>query len=253
MAKKKRKRRTTPAGAAQNGSAPAPTPSATAAARREKKEAARLQRERAAKAQVRRGALRRGLIGGLVGLLVFFAISWFTNRAPAAKPYPRSAIDAGTAARCEDLQTPSANPERDHLASGEAHTYDQHPATSGAHDPSPLGDHGIYPAPVAETQAVHSLEHGSVIMYYRPSADPQGLSDTVVQALGPIATDSPATYLIPAPDLPDGTALAFTAWNKLVTCPAGIAADQATTIAQGFVDSFACTNNAPEGKNGDGC
>ena len=63
----------------------------------------------------------------------------------------------------------------------------------------------------------------------------------------------PATYLIPYPDLPTGTALAYTAWNKLVTCPKDITPDQATTIANGFVDSFACTNNAPEGKNGDGC
>jgi hypothetical protein len=54
-------------------------------------------------------------------------------------------------------------------------------------------------------------------------------------------------------DLPTGTALAFTAWNELVTCPKGITPDQATTIANGFVEAFACTNNAPEGKNGDGC
>ena len=60
-------------------------------------------------------------------------------------------------------------------------------------------------------------------------------------------------YLIPYPSLPDGTALAFTAWNKLLTCPAKITADQAATVAQGFIDSFACTNNAPEGKLGDGC
>ena len=47
--------------------------------------------------------------------------------------------------------------------------------------------------------------------------------------------------------------LAFAAWNKLLTCPAKITADQAGTVAQGFIDSFACTNNAPEGKLGDGC
>ncbi|MEP6758874.1 MAG: DUF3105 domain-containing protein [Actinomycetota bacterium] len=251
MAKKKRKRRAARAGATPEGSAL--TPSAASIARRERKEAARLQRERDAKAQVRRGALRRGLIGGLVGLIVFFAISWFTNRAPAARPYPQAAIDAGVAASCSELQTPSANPERGHLDPGEAHTYTDHPATSGIHDPTPLGSHGVFPSPVTETQAVHSLEHGSVIMYYRASSDTAGLNDATVQALGPIATSSPATYLIPYPDLPSSTALAYTAWNKLVTCPANIKPDQAVTIAHGFIDSFACTNNAPEGKNGDGC
>jgi hypothetical protein len=250
MAKKKRKRRPAPGNATQTG----PPPSAGAsAARREKKEAARLQRERAAKAQVRRGAVRRGLIGGLVGLLVFVGISWFTNRAPAAKPYPQTAIDAGLAASCADLQTPEVSPTNAHHPADEI-TYSQHPATAGDHDPTPLdGQPRIYTTPVVEARAVHSLEHGSVIMYYRASGEPGGLPQPVIDALGPIATSSRATYLIPYPDLPTGTALAYTAWNKLVTCPKDITPDQAKTIASGFVDAFACSNNAPEGKNGDGC
>jgi hypothetical protein len=250
MAKKKRKRRPAPGNATQTG----PPPSAGAsAARREKKEAARLQRERAAKAQVRRGAVRRGLIGGLVGLLVFVGISWFTNRAPAAKPYPQTAIDAGLAASCADLQTPEVSPTNAHHPASEI-TYSQHPATAGDHDPTPLpGQPRIYTTPVVEAQAVHTLEHGSVIMYYRASGEPGGLPQPVVDALGQITTTSPATYLIPYPNLPTGTALAYTAWNKLVTCPKDITPEQATTIGNGFVDAFACSSNAPEGKNGDGC
>jgi hypothetical protein len=99
----------------------------------------------------------------------------------------------------------------------------------------------------AETKAVHSLEHGAVIMYYRPSADPEGLPGNVVDALKPVAETSKATYLIPYAQLPTGTALAYTAWNKLLTCPNGITADEATTVAQGFVASYECTSNAPEG------
>jgi hypothetical protein len=101
--------------------------------------------------------------------------------------------------------------------------------------------------------AVHTLEHGSVIMYYRPTGDQGGLPQPVVDRLAPIAQDNKASYLIPYPDLPSGTALAFTAWNKLLTCPAKITPEQAASVAQGFIDSFACTNNAPEGKLGDGC
>ncbi len=250
MAKKKRKRRPAATDAARSSQ---PAGGGTSAARREKKEAARQQRERAAKAQVRRGAMRRALIGGLIGLLVFVGISWFTNRAPAAKPYPQSAIDAGLVAHCADLQTPEVSPTNAHHPASEI-SYSQHPATAGDHDPTPLpGQPRIYTTPVVEAQAVHTLEHGSVIMYYRASGEPDGLPKAVLDALGPIATSNPATYLIPYPDLPTGTALAYTAWNKLVTCPKNITPDQATTIATGFIDSFACTNNAPEGKNGDGC
>ena len=75
--------------------------------------------------------------------------------------------------------------------------------------------------------AVHTLEHGSVIMYYRPTGDTGGLPQPVVDRLGPVAQNNKASYLIPYPSLPDGTALAFTAWNKLLTCPAKITADQA--------------------------
>lgn len=248
MAKKKRKRRPVPTDATR--SAPA---SNASAARREKKEAARQDRERAQKAQVRRGALRRGLIGGLIGLLVFFAISWFSNRAPAAKPLSDTANAAVQTAGCADLVAPEVSPTNAHHPASEI-TYSQHPATAGDHDPTPLQDQPrIYTSPVVEAQAVHTLEHGSVIMYYRAPGESGGLSQPVIDALGPTATASRATYLIPHPDLPEGTALAYTAWNQLITCPKGITPEQATTIATGFIESFACTNNAPEGKNGDGC
>jgi hypothetical protein len=250
MAKKKSRRRR-PAG--NRPAATTQTPSEAALARRNKKETARRERERAVKAQARRSAGRRAVIGGFVGLLVFFAISWF-NRVPAPEAFPTTASNAASAAGCSAIQTPVSDPSRDHLAPGEAHTYDQHPATAGVHDPTPLpGTPRIYTDTVSETQAVHSLEHGSVIMYYRASSDPGGLPKGVIAKLGPVATDNPATYLIPYPDLPEGTALAYTAWDKLLTCPAGITADQAFTIGQAFVDTYACTSNAPEGRNGDGC
>ena len=153
--------------------------------------------------------MRRALIGGFIGLLVFVGISWFTNRAPAAKPYPQSAIDAGLVAHCADLQTPEVSPTNAHHPASEI-TYSQHPATAGDHDPTPLpGQPRIYTTPVVEAQAVHTLEHGSVIMYYRASGEPDGLPKAVLDALGPIATSNPATYLIPYPDLPTGTALAL--------------------------------------------
>jgi len=188
---------------------------------------------------------------------VFAAISWF-NRAPAPTEF-RSHVDARDAAihaECGDVQTPSADPQRDHLEAGAPYDYPEHPATSGPHDPDPLpGDPRVFDdvSTYRETQAVHSLEHGSVILYYRPSADPEGLPAAVVDALKAVAENGPATYLIPYAQLPSDIALAYTAWNKLLTCPAGITADEAVTVANGFIESFACTSNAPEGKTGAGC
>jgi len=252
VAKKKRKRPATPRPDAQRS---APTTSTTTAAKRERRDAARERKQKEVKAAARRGAFRRAAIGGMVGLLVFVGFSYFQGRAPAPTPFSDEAKAAALAGGCGDLQTPAASaPGGLHLQQGQSYSYSQHPATSGYHDPYPLPPQPrVYTTPVQETNAVHTLEHGSVIMYYRPTGDQGGLSQPVVDKLGPIAHANKASYLIPDPDLPQGTALAFTAWNKLLTCPAKISPDQAATVAQGFITSFACTNNAPEGKLGDGC
>jgi len=257
VAKKKKRKR--PAGSRPETQRPEPASTTTATAKRERKEAARERKQKEAKAAVRRGAIRRAAIGGVVGLLVFFAFSYFTNRAAKPTSLSAEATAAALAGGCAELVSPAASaPGGLHLASGQSYTYDQHPATSGYHDPYPLPTQPrVYTAAdmatYQETKAVHTLEHGSVIMYYRPTADTGGLPQPVVDRLGPIAQNNKASYLIPYPNLPDGTALAFTAWNKLLTCPAKITADQAATVAQGFIDSFVCTSNAPEPRLGDGC
>jgi len=252
MAKAKKKRPRPPAtrapdaGSAGSGGGANPD-------RRERKDEARRAREAERRRIARRSAFRRAMVFAGVGVVVLLGLTYL-NRAAAAKPLSPAAQSAAAAAGCSGVVTPASDaPGGLHLASGQSYTYTQHPATSGYHDPSPLpGQPRVYPAPVQETHAVHSLEHGSVIMYYRLPAD-GGISQDVVNALGPVASGNRASYLIPYPELPEGTALALAAWNKLVTCPSSITVDQAKTLAQGFIDSFACTRNAPEGKLGDGC
>lgn len=258
MAKSKKKKRRPP-GASAAASSPQTSSAATTAARRERKEAARARREREAKVAIRRSALRRAMIGGVVGVVVFVGITWYTNRAPAATALSQQTLDAASAGGCAALVKPDpGTPSREHLQGGASYSYAEQPATSGPHDPSPLPDQPrVYDAAAMagyhETQAVHSLEHGSVIMYYRASGDSDGLPKAVVDQLAPVAQTSPATYLIPYPNLPPGTALAFTAWNELLTCPATITTQQAETVARGFIQSFACTKNAPEPTLGYGC
>ena len=52
--------------------------------------------------------------------------------------------------------------------------------------------------------------------------------------------------MAPSPSLPDGTSLALTAWNKELTCPGDRDGRAGTTIANGFAEALACTDNAPE-------
>jgi hypothetical protein len=257
MAKKKRGRR--PSGArvaarpTDQSRATSPAEAGAASSRQARKAEARAARERLARHQTRRAAVRRALTFLALGTVLLGALYLF-NRAAAPEPLPPAALAAAQAAGCSSLETPAADaPGGLHLQPGASYSYSEHPATSGYHDPSALpGQPRVYTAPVQETVAVHSLEHGSVILYYRASGA-GALPPDVVQALAPVANTNHATFLIPYESLPDDAALAVTAWNKLMTCPAAITADQAVAVSQGFVDAFACTSNAPEGNLGDGC
>jgi hypothetical protein len=235
--------------------APAASPRASGASpeRRERKEQARQAREAERKRAERSARIRRLGTFALIGVIAV-GVLYILQRAASPRPLPQSAIDAGKAAGCSDVQTPAASaPGGLHLQPGASYRYDQHPATSGYHDPTPLPiPPRVYTAPIQETNAVHNLEHGAVIMYYRHSGD-GALPPGIVARLTTIANESHNVILAPYTSLPDGTALALTAWNKLQTCPSTVSGPQTTNIARGFIEAWVCTSNAPEAKLGEGC
>jgi hypothetical protein len=250
--KRKRKPRRPPT---TGPTTPAATPRSGGGAnpeRRERKELARQARETARKRAQRSARLRRLATFAVIGV-AGVGLVYFFQRVASPRPIPQAAVDAADAAGCT-IQTPAASaPGGLHLDPGAPYTYDQHPATSGFHDPSPLTiPPRVYTSPIQETKAVHNLEHGAVIIYYRPSGD-GALSQAKIDRMTTIANESHNTILAPYDQLPDGTALAFAAWNKLQTCPATITGSQATVAARGFIEAYLCTSNAPEGNLGEGC
>ncbi len=165
---------------------------------------------------------------------------------------PASAVAAAKAAGCtppDGPSTPASDaPGGQHLAAGESHTYDQHPATSGLHDPNSLpAEPHVYESPVTETLAVHNLEHGYILVYYTADGT-DALPADVVARLASFARAETKVIMAPYPDLPTGTSFAVAAWNKLWECPPTVTADQARAIASGFVQAFRATTNAPEPK-----
>ncbi len=188
-----------------------------------------------------------------IGLVVIGAYLYL-NRAPGVTPLAGEVRATADAAGCGSITVPEgAAPSRDHIPSNSSYDYPQHPATAGPHDPSPLP---IPPhtstTPIQETRAVHNLEHGSVIAYYRADGD-GALPARAVSALDDVADASKASIAAPYPQLPDGTQVAFAAWNKLMTCDGPMSASQATTVFRGFIDSYECTDNAPETATGGEC
>ena len=216
--------------------------------RQDKKELARAAREAERKRQARSAAIRRAVVFAIAGIAAF-ATLWWLQRAASPRPIPEAAARAASAAGCTTPTRPLEDaPGGQHLQSGEAYTYDQQPATSGPHDPGSLPDSpNVYTQPVPETQAVHSLEHSGVLVYYRSDGD-GALPADVVDSLTQVVDGATNTILAPYDGLPEGTSLALAAWNELQTCPGTITADQASTVTRGFIDAFACTDIAPEPK-----
>ena len=219
--------------------------------RRERKEEARRFREAERRRARRAASLRRTFTTFGIAAAAVAAITIFRSF-QGPNDIPRPAIRAAEAAGCTTVEQPAASaPSGLHLSSGQSYDYQDKPATSGYHDPSPLPNTPkVYDTQPPETRAVHSLEHGGVFVYYLPEAA-GGLPQDVVDRLANIARGDKATFLAPYPTLTPETALTLTAWNRRQSCPAsqsgeGLSASDAATIVNGFVTAFECTGNAPE-------
>jgi hypothetical protein len=246
VARNKKSRRRGKAGRAGAGPPPGSKPAPkTAAGRAEGK------RDQGARDTERepRGPLRGLLVIGVVGLIGY--VLFFPAAGP--KPVPASAVTAAKSAGCSAVTSPIPQSQAVgglHLQPGETYDYGRHPATSGYHDPSPLPfTPKVYTRPLVETRAVHNLEHAFVIVYYR-EVGRDALPKDVVDALATYVQSQDRMLMAPYPQLPQGAALALTAWNKIQTCPATVSVDQAKTITAGFVEAFRGTSNAPEPPRG---
>jgi hypothetical protein len=264
MAKKKKRPRQRPlsapqtpveAGASRGPARAAPSGGAARGGanveRRERKEEARRLRE-AERRRIRRAAsLRRTVTSIGIAAAAVAAITLFRSFG-GPNDIPQSAIRAAEQAGCTEVDQPASSaPSGQHLQPGQDPGYTDTPATSGFHDPSPLpAEPKVYDTQPTETNAVHSLEHGAVFVYYLPEAE-GGISQEIVDRLAQIAEGSDATFLAPYPTLTSETALTLTAWNRRQSCPVGdaLSPQAAATIVNGFVTAFECTGNAPESSN----
>jgi hypothetical protein len=113
-------------------------------------------------------------------------------------------------------------------------TYSVNPPAGGDHDPipAPAAFYDLANAP-GDGHLVHSLEHGFVIVWYRPD----GVAPATVEGLRDLASRHRWVLAVPRPSLP--TALAATAWHRRLLCPEG-----ATGPIGNFVTAF--RNQGPE-------
>jgi hypothetical protein len=197
------------------------------ARRKEEKEALRLERERR-EAEARAAERRKRLVGyGGGGVLAIAAVAVFILLAAGGggdvegrgggEVFPeggevseQAEFDLETsarAARCE-LISKRGTGVADHTTSlDERVDYPDNPPTNGRHYAEPAPDGLYYDAPQDE-QLVHTLEHGRVIVWVKPSL-PQDAREAI-RAL----FDEDDYQMVVVPRRRMEPAVAATAWNK---------------------------------------
>ena len=117
---------------------------------------------------------------------------------------------AAEAAGCK-VETPK-NEGADHVDTQV--TYKSNPPTSGNHNPIPADDGAYYDDPPPKENLVHSLEHGRIIMQFKPNA-PESLKGNL-HAL----YEEDKTHMILTPNETNMPfEVAATAWDNYIGCP----------------------------------
>jgi hypothetical protein len=252
MAKKNRKR---PSGRPQ-GRGPGTNPAGKAAEiprvapaepggpnRLARKEEARRQRE-----AIQRKMSRRRYYRVLAALVAVLVVGGAIAAYALTRPDPKNAAGAGPVISTKEY-TAGGLTDRAHVpqsARPKLSTYPTHPPASGPHDPTPLAA-GVYDTPPDVYRSIHSLEHGTVIIWYRPgvsSSDLQKIKDFYSSSLN-------NDHVIVAPysyptegavgSLPQGKDMVLVAWHRYQACThINLAA------AQFFVKSYRTPTAVPK-------
>jgi hypothetical protein len=156
--------------------------------------------------------------------LGFCALSW-----GCGDDRQRPAVDAalgGEAGACFQIGNfPVADAQWVHVAVGSAITWAHNPPTGGAHYPI-WAAYRAYTTAVPRGYWVHNLEHGGIVLVYRPDA-PAALAAQLGDAYQMIQNDpycasagllTKRALLTPDPDLADPIAVAAANWALQGTC-----------------------------------
>jgi Protein of unknown function (DUF3105) len=194
--------------------------------RREQKEALRRERE-LREQQARAAEQRKKMVGyGAAGLLAIVAVAVLIllatggddagsgpgnagNVFPDGGSFPEQTIfEVGPAARAAGCQlTTKKATSRGHTTSlSDRVKYNTNPPTTGRHYEIPAQD-GIYGEAPQDEQLVHTMEHGRVIFWVKPSLPEKQRAD--LRAL--VEDDSYQMVLVPRSNMP--YAVTATAWN----------------------------------------
>jgi hypothetical protein len=217
------------------GETSAHTPASTPARPRD------VARRKAVKRRRRGGRLRTYLIvAGIIVLIVAAVVGRQILNSRRTSNFNELASANG----CGRIETTSRSGEGQHLAEGQTARYDSSPPTHGPHALGALTA-GIYDDPFTNVlgdrptiyQAVHSLEHGYIIVWH------DGLTTEQERTLERRYRDERKVIVVPYPQLRGDTKMALTAWGFKVECE-----QPNTRVIDSFTDLYREARSAPESK-----
>jgi uncharacterized protein DUF3105 len=184
------------------------------------KQERRLAEERRRQAQ--RKAARQGnlVTAGIIALVALVVVALI-----APELMGRNEAVGGDAAQagCTDVQIHESEGNT-HVEQGTRVDYQTEPPTSGDHYGTPA-DPGFYTTEIPAEALVHNLEHGQMVIWYRPDAPASVRED--IEAL--TEQEPIATLAVPYENVPDGYAFSMTAWGASQSCD---------RVSQEVVDDF---------------
>lgn len=179
--------------------------------KRERRDMAKKARMEAQRRAARRRQLRR--LYSVIGLaLVIALVVVLVQLSGKSSREALTALNtAATAAGCEDSRE-FPNEGATHVERTATVNYKTSPPTSGSHFGGAVENTGVHDQPITDLISVHNLEHGHVLLQYKPDVPAEAKA-----ALEEVAKDDP-TYVLTAPNPTMTPTIAFTAWETMVQC-----------------------------------
>jgi len=202
--------------------------------KRERRDEAKKRRLEEIKRRRRRTRLRKIYSVATIVVVMAGLATWIVIARANAGKKDKAFNTIAVAAGCERLQNPSVITGT-HITPPAKGSYNTDPPTSGAHynvqnlGPLPTG---VSTQEVVNEGYVHNLEHGHIVVFYKPELD-----TTLLAALVNVVKTDPQWMLI-APRASMPFQLAFTAWGHLEGCnsPNAKTADLLTAFEKRFKD-----------------
>src|SRR5437867_6948047 len=180
----------------------------------------------------RRQAMRKFWYGGIAVLVIGGIVAAVMLSSAASKKKTEDLNKLATSAGCTKLQTfPSEG--NSHVAAPTRVTYHTNPPTSGNHR-AQTSFTGVLPNPLPsgleDENIVHNMEHGQIIIWYKPDLDPALLDKLTTWVRGNITR----RILVVRQNM--DYEVAMTAWQHMVGCtnPNAKVVQEADAFAETF-------------------